>query len=41
MEERESKKAKRRERDQAKFIDIRFERRQVVGFRRARRQDIP
>ena len=32
----------RGERDQIKFIDLRFERWQVVGFRRARRrQDIP
>ena len=27
------------ERDQVKFIDIRFERRQVVRFMKARRQD--
>ena len=32
----------RRERDQIKFIDIRFERWKVVGFRKARgRQDVP
>ena len=32
----------RRERDQIKFIDLRFERWQVVGFRKARRrQDVP
>ena len=32
----------RRERDKIKFIDLRFERRQVVGFRKAkRRQDVP
>ena len=29
------------ERDQVKFIDLRFERWQVVRFRKARRQDIP
>ena len=33
---------KLRERDQIKFIDLRFERWQVVGFRKARRrQDVP
>ena len=31
----------RGERDQIKFIDLRFERWQVVGFRKARRQDVP
>ena len=40
-EERRKLKAKRRERDQIKFIDLRFERRQGVRFRKARRQDIP
>ena len=31
-----------RERDQIKFIDLRFERLQVVGFRKARRrQEVP
>ena len=30
-----------RERDQIKFIDLRFERWQVVRFRKARRQDVP
>ena len=28
------------EQDQIKFIDPRFERRQVVGWRKARRQDV-
>ena len=27
--------------DQIKFINLRFKRRQVVGFRKGRRQDIP
>ena len=27
--------------DQIKFIDLRFERWQVVRFRKARRQDVP
>ena len=41
-EEREKRKAKRRERDQIKFIDLGFERWQVVRFRKARgRQDVP
>ena len=32
----------RRERDKIKFIDLRFESRQVVGFRKAkRREDVP
>ena len=32
----------RGERDQIKFIDLRFERLQVIGFRKARmRQDVP
>ena len=31
----------RTEGDQIKFIDLRFERWQVVGFRKARRQDVP
>ena len=31
----------RGERDQIKFIDLRFERWQVVRFRKARRQNIP
>ena len=30
-EERRKRKAKRRERNQIKFIDLRFERRQVLG----------
>ena len=34
MEERRKRKAKRRERDQIKFIDLRFERWQVVGFQK-------
>ena len=39
---REGSKSLKRERDQIKFIDIRFERWQVVGFREAkRRQDVP
>ena len=29
------------ERDQIKFIDIRFERWQVVRFQKARKQDLP
>ena len=28
-------------RDKIKFIDLRFERWQVEGFRKARRQDVP
>ena len=41
-EERRKPKAKRIERDQIKFIDLRFERWQVVRFRKAtRRQDVP
>ena len=41
-EERKKRKAKRRERDQSKFIDLGFERWQVVRFRKARgRQDVP
>ena len=41
-EERRKHKAKRRERDQIKFIDLGFERWQVVRFRKARgRQDVP
>ena len=40
--ERRKRKAKRRERDQIKFIDLGFERRQVVRFRKARgMQDVP
>ena len=40
-EERRKRKAKRRG-DQIKFIDVRFERGQVVRFRKARRrQDVP
>ena len=31
----------RGERDQIKFIDLRFERWQAVRFRKARRQDVP
>ena len=31
----------RGERDQIKFIDLRFERWQVVRFRKARREDVP
>ena len=41
MEERKNRKAQRRVRDQIKFIDLRFERWQVIGFRGARRQDVP
>ena len=41
-EERRKRKAKRRERDQIKFIDLGSERWQVVRFRKARgRQDVP
>ena len=41
-EERRRRKAKRRERDQIKFIDLGFERWQVVELRKARgRQDVP
>ena len=41
-EGRRKRKAKRRERDQIKFIDLRFERWPVVRFRKARRrQDVP
>ena len=41
-EERRKRKAKRRERDQITFIDLRFERWQVVRCRKARgRQDVP
>ena len=40
-EERGKRKAKRRK-DQIKFIDLRFERLQVIRFRKARRrQDVP
>ena len=31
----------RGERDQIKFIDLRFERWQVIRFRKVRRQDVP
>ena len=31
----------RAERDQIKFIDLKFERWQVVRFRKVRRQDVP
>ena len=31
----------RGQRDKIKFIDLRFERWQVVGLRKARRQDVP
>ena len=37
-EERRKRVAKRIKRDQIKFIDLRFERWQVVGLRKARRQ---
>ena len=41
-EERRKRKAKRRERDQIEFIDLRFERWQVVRFGKVRRrQDVP
>ena len=41
-EERRKRKAKRAKRDQIKFIDLRFEKGQVVGSRKARRrQDVP
>ena len=39
--EKEESKQLRRERDQVKFIDLRFERWQVVRFRKARRQYVP
>ena len=39
---REESENLRGERDQIKFIDLRFERRQVARFRKARRrQDVP
>ena len=39
---KEESKRLRGERDQIKFINLRFERRQVVRFRKARRrQDVP
>ena len=38
MEERRKRKAKRREIDPIKFIDLRFERWQLAGFRKARRR---
>ena len=39
---REGSKRLKGERDQIKFIDLRFERWQVVGLRKARRrQDVP
>ena len=31
----------REEKDQIKFVDLRYERWQVVRFRKARRQDVP
>ena len=37
MEERKNERL-RREEDQIKFADLRFERRQIVGVRKARRQ---
>ena len=40
--EKEERERLRGERDQIKFVDLRFEREQVVIFRKARgRQDIP
>ena len=38
---RDERKRLRGEKDQIKFIDLRFERWQAVRFRKARRQDIP
>ena len=38
---REENERQRGESDQIKFIDLRFERWQVVRFRKARRQDVP
>ena len=38
---KEESKQLRGERDKIKFIDLGFERWQVVGFRKARRQDVP
>ena len=41
-EERRKRKAKKRESDQIKFIDLRFEKWQVVRFRKAgRKQEVP
>ena len=42
MEERRNQKAKRRERDHIKFIDLGFERGQVLRFKKGRRrQEVP
>ena len=42
QQNKEESKKLRRERDQIKFIDLRFERWQVVGLRKARRtQEAP
>ena len=38
---KEGSKRLRAEGDKIKFIDLRFERGQVVRFRKARRQDVP
>ena len=38
---KEESERRRGERDHIKFIDLRFEGRHVVGFKKARRQDIP
>ena len=38
---KEEREKLREEGDQIKFIDLRFERWQVVGLMKARRQDIP
>ena len=38
---KEESKRLRGDRDQIKFTDLRFERWQVVRFRKARRQDVP
>ena len=38
---KEERERLRGEGDQVRFIDLRFERRQVVGPRKSRRQDVP
>ena len=41
QQRRKEESEKLRERDQIKFIYVRFERWQVVRFRKARRQEVP
>ena len=41
QKKKEEREMLRGEGDQINFIDLRFERGQVVGFRKARRQDAP